>query len=276
MFRNLYDNDVSTWSPQGRLYQIEYAMEAVKQGSVTVALKSATHVVLCALKRAPSKLSAHQEKIGVIDQHIGYSMAGLASDARMLLKFMRLECISYRYEYGKDIPCKHLMELLIDHCQPRTMMYGQRPYGVGLLIACHDRDGPHLFQFCPSASYYDCLAMALGSRSQSAKTYFEKHLKTFERCSLDELIIHGLSALQDTLPNDVELSTLNCSVGVVGENIPFKLLDSHEELTPYLDNLKPKQQVSESTEIIGPSQEVTVVADEPQHPRSDDQDHPAE
>ncbi|KAI0990040.1 hypothetical protein GJ496_007370 [Pomphorhynchus laevis] len=238
MFRNMYDNDVSTWSPQGRLYQIEYAMEAVKQGSVTIALKSKQHVVLCALKRAPSKLSAHQKKIGVIDEHVGFSMAGLASDARVLLKFLRLECISHRYEFGKPIPCKHLMERLIDHCQPRTMLYGQRPYGVGLLIGCYDDNGPHLYQFCPSSTYYDCRAMALGARSQSARTYFEKHLDLFNDCTLDELIHHGLLALKETLPNDVELTCSNCSIGIIGKDKPFMILDQSEELQPYLNLIK--------------------------------------
>ncbi|XP_020914494.1 proteasome subunit alpha type-1 [Exaiptasia diaphana] len=84
MFRNQYDNDVTVWSPQGRIHQIEYAMEAVKQGSATVALKSKSHAVLVALKRAPSELSAHQKKILPVDSHVGISIAGLTADARLL------------------------------------------------------------------------------------------------------------------------------------------------------------------------------------------------
>lgn len=84
MFRNQYDNDVTVWSPQGRIHQIEYAMEAVKQGSATVGLKSKTHAVLVALKRAQSELAAHQKKILHVDNHIGISIAGLTADARLL------------------------------------------------------------------------------------------------------------------------------------------------------------------------------------------------
>ena len=83
-FRNQYDSDVTVWSPQGRLHQVEYAMEAVKLGSATVGLKSKTHAVLIALKRASSELSAHQKKIIPIDTHIGITIAGLTADARIL------------------------------------------------------------------------------------------------------------------------------------------------------------------------------------------------
>lgn len=71
MFRNQYDSDVTVWSPQGRLHQVEYAMEAVKLGSATVGVKNKNHAVLIALKRASSELSAHQKKIIPIDTHLG-------------------------------------------------------------------------------------------------------------------------------------------------------------------------------------------------------------
>lgn len=83
-FRNQYDSDVTVWSPQGRLHQVEYAMEAVKLGSATVGLKNKDFAVLIALKRAVSELSAHQKKIMPIDDHIGICMSGLTADARML------------------------------------------------------------------------------------------------------------------------------------------------------------------------------------------------
>lgn len=93
-FRNQYDSDVTVWSPQGRLHQVEYAMEAVKLGSATVGLKNKTHAVLIALKRASSELSAHQKKIIPIDKHMGITIAGLTADARML-RFVYSLFISY-------------------------------------------------------------------------------------------------------------------------------------------------------------------------------------
>eukprot|EP01047_Picozoa_sp_COSAG01_P065602 COSAG01_NODE_8893_length_2623_cov_548.354596_1_plen_92_part_00 len=85
MMKNQYDMDVVTWSPQGRLHQVEYAMEAVKQGSCAVGLRSRTHVVLCTLKRASSDLSSHQQKLFEIDEHVGIAISGLTADARMLV-----------------------------------------------------------------------------------------------------------------------------------------------------------------------------------------------
>ncbi|KAB0396091.1 hypothetical protein E2I00_003677, partial [Balaenoptera physalus] len=170
MFRNQYDNDVTVCSPQGRIHQIEYAMEAVKQGSATVGLKSKTHAVLVALKRAQSELAAHQKKILRVDNHIGISVAGLTADARLLCNFMRQECLDSRF-----IP---------------TQRYGRRPYGVGLLIAGYDDMGPHIFQTCPSANYFDCRAMSIGARSQSARTYLERHVSEFMECNLNELVKH--------------------------------------------------------------------------------------
>lgn len=84
-------------------------MEAVKQGSATVGIKSKTHVVLVALKRAPSELSAHQKKITPIDDHMGISIAGLTADARILSRFMRNECLNHKYAHDLPIPVSRLV-----------------------------------------------------------------------------------------------------------------------------------------------------------------------
>lgn len=237
MFRNQYDSDVSTWSPQGRIYQIEYAMEAVKQGSATVAIKSQTHVVVVALKRASSELAAHQKKIVPIDTHLGISIAGLSADARILSRFMRNECLNHKYAYSAPMPVSRLVSLIGSKAQIPTQRYGRRPFGVGLLVVGYDSLGPHLYQTCPSANFYQCKSMAIGARSQSARTYLEKHLTTFPTCSLDDLIKHALRALRDTLPNEIELSTKNCSLGIVGKSSPFAIFED-EKMKPYLDAIE--------------------------------------
>lgn len=237
MFRNQYDSDVSVWSPQGRIYQIEYAMEAVKQGSATVSIKSQTHVVVVALKRASSELAAHQKKIVPIDSHLGISIAGLSADARILSRFMRNECLNHKYAYSSPMPVSRLVSLIGSKAQIPTQRYGRRPFGVGLLVVGYDEQGPHLYQTCPSANFYECKSMAIGARSQSARTYLEKHLTSFPTCSLEELIKHALRALRDTLPNEIELSTKNCSLGIVGKNSPFAIFDD-EKVKPYLDAIE--------------------------------------
>ncbi|XP_067945550.1 proteasome subunit alpha type-1-like [Watersipora subatra] len=233
MFRNQYDNDVTVWSPQGRIHQLEYAMEAVKQGSACVGLKSKTHAVIVALKRAPSELSAYQKKVIPIDDHCGVAVAGLTADARLLCKFMRTECLNNRYVYETPLPINRLVAMVGSKSQIPTQRYGRRPFGVGLLVAGYDSAGPHIYQTCPSANYFDCKAMSIGARSQSARTYLEKHLDTYLDCSLEELVKHGLRALRDTLPNEVDLNSKNTTIAIVGEETSLKIYDD-EASEPYL------------------------------------------
>ncbi|XP_072045370.1 proteasome subunit alpha type-1-like [Amphiura filiformis] len=237
MFRNQYDNDVTVWSPQGRIHQIEYAMEAVKQGSATVGLKSKTHAVLVALKRASSELSAHQKKIIPIDDHVGISIAGLTSDARLLSKFMRTECLNSRYAYDTALPVTRLVASIGSKSQINTQRYGRRPFGIGLLVAGFDEMGPHIYQTCPSSNFFDCKCMAIGARSQSARTYLEKHMNEFSESTMEELVKHGLRALRDTLPNETELTTKNCSVGIVGKDDKFTVFED-EDVAKFLAGIE--------------------------------------
>lgn len=119
MFRNQYDTDVTTWSPAGRLFQVEYAMEAVKQGSAAIGLRSKSHVVLACVNKANSELSSHQKKIFKVDDHIGVAIAGLTADGRVLSRYMRSECINYNYTYESPLPVGRLVVQLADKAQVR-------------------------------------------------------------------------------------------------------------------------------------------------------------
>lgn len=236
MFRNQYDSDVTVWSPQGRLHQVEYAMEAVKLGSATVGLKNKEYAVLIALKRASSELSSYQKKIISIDDHLGISIAGITADARILSRYMRQECLNYKYSYDDNYPVGRLIANVGNKMQVCTQRYDRRPYGVGLLVAGYDDQGPHIYQTCPSANFFDCKAMSIGSRSQSARTYLEKHLAQFPDCTKEELIRHGVQALQDTLPNEVELNNKNISIAIVGKGEKFHILEENDN-AQYLTNI---------------------------------------
>ena len=110
----MYDNDTVTWSPQGRLGQVEYAMEAVKQGSAAVGLKSKTHAMVCAVQRSSSTLSSFQKKIFEVDKHIGIAISGLTADARVLCKYMRNECMNHRFIYEAPMPAQRLVTKVAD------------------------------------------------------------------------------------------------------------------------------------------------------------------
>jgi len=238
MFRNQYDSDISTWSPQGRIHQVEYAMEAVKQGSACVGLKSKSFAVIATLKRSASDLGAFQKKIFKIDDHIGIAISGIMADARVLSKYMRTECINHKFVYESHMQVGRLVTQVADKSQVHTQQYGRRPYGVGLLVIGFDQTGAHLYETSPSGNSYDYKAMAIGARSQSAKTYLEKHYPTFENASLDELIKHGLTALRETTQSSSEgLTVKNCSVGIVGDHQTFTLIEG-AKLATYLDGLE--------------------------------------
>lgn len=222
MFRNNYDNDSVTFSPQGRIFQVEYAAEAVKQGSVVVGLTSKTHAVLVAIKRNAEDLSSYQKKLFTVDEHAGVAIAGLTSDARVLLNFMKQQCLSQRLTYDRAMPIETLVSLVGDKAQLNTQQYGRRPYGVGLLVAGVDESGPHLFEFQPSGMTQEMEAFAIGARSQMARTYLEENKAKFAGCGRDELVKHGLRALKETLVQDRELTVENTSVSLVGLKEPGK------------------------------------------------------
>lgn len=112
--RNQYDGDITTWSPQGRLFQVEYAMEAVKQGSTCVGLKSKMHAVICAVKRSSSELSSYQRKVFKLDDHMGIAISGLTADARSLSRYMRNECMNHRYVYETPMSVSRLVAHVAD------------------------------------------------------------------------------------------------------------------------------------------------------------------
>lgn len=235
MFRNQYDTDITTYSPQGRLHQIEYSMEAVKQGSAVVGLRSKTHVVLATLKRTSSELASNQKKLFSMDAHVGIAIAGLTADARVLSRFMRTECRNHKYVYSSPVPVTRLVLSVANKCQVSTQRSSKRPFGVGLLIAGYDSTGPHLFQTCPSGNYYEYNAMAIGARSQSAKTYLERKFKEFPDCDLDALCKHAITALQETVSSskDTELTTRNTAIAIVGKGQNFKIYED-DAVEPYL------------------------------------------
>merc|ERR1740138_1144746 len=154
-----------------------------------------------------------------------------------LCRYMRTECLNHKYVYGSAMTTGRLVENVADKHQATTQLQTRRPYGVGLLVAGFDKNGPHLFQTQPSGNYLEYKAMAIGSRAQSAKTYLEKHFESFADLGKDDLIKHALQALAGTVSGDQELDSKNSSVVVLGKDTPFSLIDS-DAIQPYLDQIE--------------------------------------
>lgn len=256
MFRNTYDSDNTVFSPQGRLHQVEYALEAVKQGSAAVGLRSKSHSVLLALKRSTGELASYQQKMFRIDDHVGIAIAGLTSDARVLSNFMRQQAMQSKMIFGRPAPVNRLVSAIADKAQVNTQEYGRRPYGVGFLVIGQDQTGPHLYEFSPSGNSYEYYAMSIGARSQSAKTYLEKHYEEFSDATPEDLVMHGLHALRETLQQDKELTVHNTSISIVGPasihekksppSGPFRILEG-DDVEPFLRSMTPKTVVAPST-----------------------------
>jgi 20S proteasome subunit alpha 6 len=118
MQKNLYDYSTLIWSPQGRIYQLEYAMEAVNQGNLLLGLRSKNHVVLCGLKSSShDTLSYHQEKLFKVSSHMGMGVAGLTPDGSksfyniigLLHKYLKNETLNYNYVYNADHPVERIV-----------------------------------------------------------------------------------------------------------------------------------------------------------------------
>lgn len=242
MYRNhQYDMDCITWSPGGRILQIEYAMEAVKQGTPVLGLRSNTHVVLASFKRAQSELADHQQKVFKIDDHLAIGISGLTADARVLAEYMRDESLNHRYIYDTPINIGRLVAQVADKSQQKTQNSSKRPYGVGLLVAGVDEKGPHIFETCPSGNYYEYFAMAIGGRSTSAKTYLEKHFDSFKTADVAALIKHALEAMNKTTASDQSLTAKNTTVSVISTTEKYRELSS-EELQKFIDGLEKKEE----------------------------------
>eukprot|EP00899_Mesostigma_viride_P005030 jgi/Mesvir1/14528/Mv05221-RA.1 len=222
-------------------------MEAVKQGSAAVGVQSATHAVLATLKRSSSELSAFQRKVFKLDDHMGIAISGLTADGRKLSRYMRSECINHKFVYDSPLGVARLVTQVADKSQWNTQRSWKRPYGVGLLVIGYDQDGPHLFQTCPTGNFFECRAMAIGSRSQAAKTYLEKTYTTFDALPLDELCKHALRAVKESCP-DGTLTTSNCTLAYVGKDCAFKIVEG-DDIKGYIDALSAEDEGTTGDEM---------------------------
>ncbi|CAK5113480.1 unnamed protein product [Meloidogyne enterolobii] len=239
MFRNQYDSDVTVFSPQGRLHQNDYAVEAMRQGSATVALHGKDHAVVVALMRSQSELSSYQSKIFELDGHVGLSMSGLLADGRILARFIQNECATFFSELQTPLPIENLRTKLTLRMQENIQVYGKRPFGVGLLIIGYDDSGPHVINADPSANVTMVKAASIGARSQSARTYLEKHFDEYANSTDQNVVIrHALLALKETLQTDTKLDENNTAIAVVGKRCKFGCLPSEQvkEIIASLNN----------------------------------------
>ncbi|XP_011062681.1 PREDICTED: proteasome subunit alpha type-3 [Acromyrmex echinatior] len=171
-----YDLSASQFSPDGRVFQVEYAHKAVENGGTVIGLRGKDGVVFAIEKIVTSKLyePGANKRIFNIDEHVGMAVSGIISDARQIAETARSEAASYRSQYGVGIPLKYLNERVSMYMHAYTLYSAVRPYGCSVLLSAYETDGPILYMIDPSGVSYGYYGCAVGKAKQSAKTEIEK------------------------------------------------------------------------------------------------------
>jgi proteasome alpha subunit len=217
-----YDRGITIFSPDGRLYQVEYAREAVKRGTPSIGVRTSDGVVLLVDKRLSSPLmeAASVEKLHKADDHVGIASAGHVADARQLVDFARRVAQVNRLRYEEPIDVETLTKEVTDHVQQYTQIGGARPFGVALLVAGVDRDGqPRLFETDPSGTPYEWRAIAVGEDRSAVQNYLADNY----RPDLDlgegvDLALRALGEIRTRLePGGVDVATVDAESGAFGD-----------------------------------------------------------
>jgi len=229
--RSEYDRGVNTFSPEGRLFQVEYAIEAIKLGSTVIGICTSEGVVLVVEKRITSPLMEPStiEKIAEVDRHIGVACSGLTADSKTLIDRARLECQNHWFTYNEKMTVESVSQAVSN----LAIKFGDsdddegamsRPFGVALLFAGIDEKGPQLYHMDPSGTYVQYDAKAIGSGSEGAQqTLVEMYNKSM---SLKEAVKTSLTILKQVM--EEKLNSTNVEVSVVTPQANFHMYSKEE------------------------------------------------
>jgi proteasome alpha subunit len=170
-----YDRAITVFSPDGRLYQVEYAIETVRRGTIAVGIKSKDGIVI-AVEEKPRKLQISDvaQKIFQVDDHVGLAAAGYIPDARSQVDNARFFSQSNKLIYDEPVEVETIAKHLADQSQQFTQYAGVRPFGVSLIIGGVVNNNPELYLTDPSGTYISYEAIAIGSDSDKVTDFLEK------------------------------------------------------------------------------------------------------
>ncbi|MEW5936579.1 MAG: archaeal proteasome endopeptidase complex subunit alpha [Candidatus Thermoplasmatota archaeon] len=228
-----YDRAITVFSPDGRLFQVEYARVAVGRGTTTVGIKFKDGVVLLADKRVGSKLveSRSIEKIFQIDEHIGCATSGLVADARVLVDYARVVAQINKVTYSEKIFVENLVKRICDYKQNYTQYGGVRPFGTALLVAGIDSNGIHLYETDPSGALLGYKAGSIGSGRTAVMEELEA--KYEDDANFEKALKLGIDALKKATEDRLDEKAIE--VGVIRKGEHFRRLGS-EEITGYINS----------------------------------------
>ncbi|GMM31792.1 proteasome core particle subunit alpha 5 [Martiniozyma asiatica (nom. inval.)] len=243
--RSEYDRGVSTFSPEGRLFQVEYSLEAIKHGSTAIGIATSEGVVLGVEKRVTSTLleSDSIEKIMEIERHIGCAMSGLTADARTMVDHARVASVQHDLYYDEPISVESLTQSVCD----LALRFGEgasgekrlmsRPFGVALLIAGYDEErGPQLYHAEPSGTFYRYDAKAIGSGSEGAQAELQNEYH--KSLTLKEAEVLTLKTLKQVM--EEKLDSHNAQLASVTKEGGFRVY-SDEEVAAIIEQLKAQE-----------------------------------
>lgn len=229
-----YDRAITVFSPEGRLFQVEYATEAVRHGPLAVGVKATDGVVLAGEKRSPHPLADLEtlRKILLIDDHVGTAIAGLHADARKLIDQARVKSQVNRLSYDEPILVQSLVVDICDTKQLHTQYGGARPYGVALLVAGVDDHGPQLYTTDPSGSFWGWKAAAIGKEADVVKEFFKDSLEKKSSINLKQaldLALDGMEKAGDKGEQNPAERAKALEIGMIStDDKLFKILETSE------------------------------------------------
>ncbi|GAB4829512.1 hypothetical protein Ancab_019185 [Ancistrocladus abbreviatus] len=230
-----YSFSLTTFSPSGKLVQIEHALTAVGSGQTSLGIKAANGVVIATEKKLPSILvdEASVKKIQLLTPNIGVVYSGMGPDSRVLVRKSRKQAEQYHRLYKELIPVTQLVRETAAVMQEFTQSGGVRPFGVSLLIAGFDDSGPQLYQVDPSGSYFSWKASAMGKNVSNAKTFLEKRYT--DDMELDDAVHTAILTLKEGFEG--QISGKNIEIGIIGTDRKFRVL-TPAEIDDYLGEVE--------------------------------------
>ena len=231
-----YDRAITIFSPDGRIYQVEYAFESVRRGWTTLGVKGKEGAVVVVEKRKISPLIDDKavQKIFKIDEHIGASFAGIASDGRVLVDYARQLALLHRFYYDEPIRVEYLAKQVCDVKQAYTQHAGVRPFGVAIIFIGVDDDGPQLYMTEPSGRYLSYYAVAIGEKSNNATEFLEKNYRY--ELSIHDTIKLGILTIVNVM--DSKPAPENIEAGYIDiQTQKFRIMKP-DEIREYLEELE--------------------------------------